>query len=385
VTRAGGLFLTLILLVPLGFLAHGAALLGVRIASHEDRLRVVMDLSAEATFQEQVLQNPHRIAINIADTRGRGLILPRVEDWMVERIRFNQLRGPTAQVVLDLTCAPSFDVFMLPAYEEKPFRIVCDVLRAADRAAGPPPERNWVVVIDPGHGGRDPGAVSRQPRLSEKEVVLDVARRLSQTLSAEPGVEVRLTRDRDTTLRLRDRVARAAELGGDIFLSIHVNGCAARSARGAEVYYLSLKGATTAASRELEALENTEDVSQDPMLGEIAALPFAVDLLQTDTILRSSLLAECVLDALGESRLAAARGVKQANFAVLRSCRVPSALVELGFISNPSDARQLASQSHRQALARTIAGGLLEYRRRYARHARSAGIAAGASDNASSH
>ncbi|MCK4304454.1 MAG: N-acetylmuramoyl-L-alanine amidase, partial [Candidatus Eisenbacteria sp.] len=226
----------------------------------------------------------------------------------------------------------------------------------------------WIVIIDPGHGGRDPGVVTRRARLKEKDVVLDVALRLKRVLDPEAGVEVRLTRDQDMFLGLRDRVVRSEALGGDLFLSIHVNGCRQQAARGAEVFFLSLRGATSAAARELEALENSVDATQDPMLGEMAELPFAVDLLQTDTILRSSFLAETILDALDQSGLAATRGVKQANFAVLRSCRLPSALIELGFMSNPEDARKLGSASHRQALAETIAIGLLEFQRRYARH-----------------
>ena len=175
------------------------------------------------------------------------------------------------------------------------------------------------------------------------------------------------TRETDQLIGLRDRVTRGEDLDGDVFVSVHVNGCRDRGARGAEVFFLSLRGASDAATRELASLENSAVPSEDPMLREIADLPFAVDLIQTDTIQRSSLLSEAVLATLGDSGLAAARGVKQANFAVLRSCRMPSTLIELGFISNPGDAKQLAKASHRQALAETIANGLLEFRRQYAR------------------
>lgn len=346
---------------------HHSALLQVRVSSWDDRFRLVLDLSAETDCKHRVLSEPDRIAINLSKTTAESLVLPEVDEWMVKRVRFNRLKGPTAQIVLDLAQEPSFDVFTLPAAGGKPFRVVCDVYRRIGNDTGES-DGTWVIVIDPGHGGKDPGAVNRRYGLKEKEVVLDVAQRLRRVLNGAEGVEARLTREKDIFLGLRERVAGARSLGGDAFVSIHVNGCLQRSARGAEVFFLSLKGATNAASKELEALENAADVPQDPMLAEIADLPFAVDLLQTDTILRSSLLAEAVLDALDDSRLAATRGVKQANFTVLRSCRLPSALIELGFVSNPDDARRLGSPSHRQALAETIAKGLLEYRRRYARH-----------------
>jgi N-acetylmuramoyl-L-alanine amidase len=237
-----------------------------------------------------------------------------------------------------------------------------------------PPEgpQPWVVVIDPGHGGRDPGAMHHQ--LSEKDIVFDVSQRLVARLNKEPGVKAHLTRERDVLMNLTKRVRKAEAVAADIFISVHVNGCPAQSARGAEVFYLSLKGADDVETRELATLENQARAEgEDPLLGEIAELPFAVDLIQTDTLRRSSLLAEAILDALCSEGLGASRGVKQANFVVLRSCRVPSALVELGFLSNPADAKNLKSAQHRQLLADRIAAGLLEYRGRYARHAQETG------------
>lgn len=347
--------------------ADSAQLLRIRTAAWEDRYRVVMDLDRPCDYEHKTYIAPHRVAINLIGATAPGLDLPAVDDPLLHRIRFNALSGPKAQVVLDLSAGYDYRTFTVPATAEKPFRVVCDVLRASP-VDDQPPDRSWTVIIDPGHGGYDPGAVEKSLGLFEKEIVLDVSRRLKKELSRARNVEVHLTRSGDQPVKLSERIAVAHEVGADIFVSIHVNGCAYRSARGAEVFYLSLQGATSAASRELEALENSaETIEADPHLGDIAGLPFAVDLIQTDTLLRSSLLAEVILDALGESRLAAARGVKQANFAVLRSCRVPSALVELGFITNPEDARQLASSAHRQALAETIARGLLDYRHDYAR------------------
>ncbi|MBP6875095.1 MAG: N-acetylmuramoyl-L-alanine amidase [Candidatus Eisenbacteria bacterium] len=232
----------------------------------------------------------------------------------------------------------------------------------------PTGSKPWVVIVDPGHGGRDPGAQHRG--LDEKEVVLDVARQLVDRLNEQPGVRAHLTREKDALLSLKQRIRKAEAKEADVFVSLHVNGCHAPSASGAEVFYLSLKGADDVETRELATLENlARSEAEDPYIGEIAELPFAVDLIQTDTMRRSSLLAEAILDALVSAELATSRGVKQANFVVLRSCRVPSALVELGFISNPQEADRLRSPKHRTLLAEKIAAGLLEFRARYARHA----------------
>lgn len=340
-------------------------LLGIRVGYWDDRVRIVCDLSGEVSHRYRVLTEPHRIAIDLQRTGSPGIAPPEVRDWMLERIRLNRLGDGTSQVVLDLTEAPSFRVFTLPPSDDRAVRLVCDLFRPAQRQAEP--ERPWVVVVDPGHGGIDPGAVSRSPRMLEKDIVLQVAEQMVRELNAAPTVRAHLTRDRDEFVALGERVRRAEALRADVFVSIHVNGCAARSAKGAEVFFLSLGGATDASAKELEALENRPAVHEDPLIGEIADLPFAVDLIQTDTIQRSSLLAEVMLDVLVEDRLAASRGVRQANFAVLRSVRVPSVLVELGFISNPEDARNLASESHRQSLGKSLARGLLTFRRDFAR------------------
>jgi len=335
---------------------------------------VVLDMAQPCDFVHKTYTDPHRIAINLPGAVAPDLKLPTVSDPLLHRIRFNALAGPKGQIVLDLTAAHEYKIFSLPAEGDTPFRVVCDIMRPTHQPSEDPPDRPWTVVIDPGHGGRDPGAVNHRFDLFEKNIVLDVSRRLKKQLEKADDIVVHLTRESDRAIPLRDRVKMARGDGADVFVSIHVNGCPHRSAHGAEVFYLSLKGATNTAAAELEVLENSaETIQNDPLLGEIADFPFAADLVMTDTMLRSSLLAEVVLEALGASRLTSTRGVKQANFAVLRSCGVPSALIELGFITNPQDARLLASSGHRQSLAETIARGLLEYRKRYARQVGSSG------------
>jgi N-acetylmuramoyl-L-alanine amidase len=361
---AAGLGLLLVLLTAS---AAGAAvrLERIRTAAWEDRFRVVMDLSQAATYREQAMAGPDRIVIDIERAAADGLEAPAVKDEIVRRVRTEPGDDSVVRVIVELARAAQYKVFTVPAGQDRPFRIVCDVLRSgAPAPQPPPPPHDWVVVIDPGHGGRDPGVVSEQAGLREEQIVLDVAQRLQRTLAGSEGVKVVLTRGSDKGLRLGERVRLAEDAKGDAFISIHVNGCPSQSARGAEVFFLSLQGATDSEAHAVAELENAVDAEGLPVPSEIARLPFGGDLIQTATHQHSSLLAEMVLEALGASRLAATRGVKQANFVVLRSYRVPSVLIELGFISNPADARQLASPDHRQALAETIARGLLAYRDR---------------------
>jgi N-acetylmuramoyl-L-alanine amidase len=358
--------------------AAAKKLLGIRSAPWEDRYRIVLDLSETTTYRSRVLTGPDRVVIEVPRTSIAGATMPVIKQKMVTGLSVTALADSTARVVIGLSGPLRCEVFTVAPGDGKPFRIVCDIYRPVPGAPAPKPKAvapapapavpaktKWVVEIDPGHGGRDPGAGQR---LAEKTITLDVARRLAERLNQEPGVMARLTRRADVRVGLKTRVRRAEDAGADAFVSVHVNGCKDRSARGAEVFFLSLAGASDAAGREVEALENAPgDAAEDTTLSAIAQLPFGVDLLQTDTMRRSSLLAESILGALEKSDLAASRGVKQANFVVLRSARIPSALVEVGFISNPGDADRLASPAHREALAVTIAQGLLEYRARYAR------------------
>ena len=222
-----------------------------------------------------------------------------------------------------------------------------------------------VVVLDPGHGGADPGAVGKG--LREKDVCLDVARRLAAALNKMPGYRAVITRQDDRRVSLAERMRFAEREGADLFVSIHVNAARSSRASGAEVFFLSIGAATDRAAAELARLENEADpdfvVQEDEAL---KGLPFAVDLRQSDTLLRSSRIAEVVLDVLSARGLAESRGVKQAGFAVLKSFQVPSILVEVGFISSQAERKKLKSPEHRQKLAEALADGVRRYFDRFA-------------------
>jgi len=221
-----------------------------------------------------------------------------------------------------------------------------------------------VVVIDPGHGGNDPGASAKG--LQEKEVCLDVARRLAALLGETPGYRPILTRSTDCLIPLRERMRFAEEKKADLFVSIHVNAAHSQAAQGVEVFFLSIGAASDQEARELARLENEADPGPTAQEEQFRQLPFMVDLRQSDTMLRSSRAAEVVLHVLTEQKLAEERGVKQAGFAVLKSLQVPSILVEIGFLSSPQDRANLRTADHRQRLAEALARGIELYFERYA-------------------
>jgi N-acetylmuramoyl-L-alanine amidase len=235
----------------------------------------------------------------------------------------------------------------------------------ADSSSGPRRSGPRVVVLDPGHGGNDPGAVGKG--LREKDVCLDVAKRLAAAINKAPGYRAVITRQDDRRVSLPERTRFAEREGADLFVSIHVNAARSRRAYGAEVFFLSIGAASDRAAAELARLENEADpdlvVDEDEAL---KGLPFAVDLRQSDTLLRSSRIAEVVLDALSTRGLAESRGVKQAGFAVLKSFQVPSILVETGFISSQAERKKLKSPDYRQKLSEALAEGIRRYFDRFA-------------------
>ncbi len=238
---------------------------------------------------------------------------------------------------------------------------LASVSALASRAAA---ERFDVVVIDAGHGGDDEGAISAAGQ-REKDVVLDVARRLARRL-ARPGLRVVLTRDADVFVPLEERTAIANDARGDLFLSIHANAAPEPEARGIETYFLSAtpsdEAAGRVASRENEAFPEVEfeaPQSGDPLLALLG------DLMHTEYVSESNEVARQLQQELAKIDPLRSRGVRQAPFVVLISVQMPAALVEIGFLSNPADAVELASGRRREALVEALERAVLAFGRSY--------------------
>jgi N-acetylmuramoyl-L-alanine amidase len=226
-----------------------------------------------------------------------------------------------------------------------------------------------VIVLDPGHGGKDPGAVGKKLKAKEKDINLSVALKLKQLLESELDVQVLMTRADDRFVSLGDRTRFANENKADLFISIHANASKNSSSHGAETYYLAT--AVTSDARAVEALEN-----QVVELYEGGAsarskyddLDFILsDLSQTEHLESSNDLASNVQQNLIAGSQLYDRGVKQANFYVLRGAFMPSILIELGFISNPAEELLLVKDEYQQRLARTIFEGIKRFKYRYDR------------------
>jgi N-acetylmuramoyl-L-alanine amidase len=212
------------------------------------------------------------------------------------------------------------------------------------------------VVIDPGHGGDDVGAQS-PTGVTEKEVTLAVARRLARILESR-GRAVRLTRDGDQSRALTDRTALANRLDATVFISLHANASTVASVAGAETYYMSLDGASDEAAAATAALENRAGSSAD---GRSPLDLILWDLAQAEVLNESSRLALSVQGRLNARLGLRDRGVKQAPFVVLTGATMPAILVEVGFLSNPTEAEQLTRPESQQQLAEAVAAGVEDF------------------------
>lgn len=212
------------------------------------------------------------------------------------------------------------------------------------------------VVIDPGHGGGDIGAVSADG-LQEKEVVLSIARELAGALRRN-GIPVRLTREDDSERALTDRTSLANRLEARAFVSLHANASPVRSVRGAETYYISLDDDI---SEEAAATARLENRGQLPGMGGSDLELILWDMAQADVLNESARLALAVQKRLNRLEEVPDRGVKQAPFVVLTGATMPAILVEVGFLTNPAEGRRLAERGYRARLAESIAIGLLDF------------------------
>ncbi|MFQ5743774.1 MAG: N-acetylmuramoyl-L-alanine amidase [Acidobacteriota bacterium] len=237
-------------------------------------------------------------------------------------------------------------------------------------ASGPPvaasasQEGLRVVVLDPGHGGSELGAVG-PTGVTEKEVALDIVRRLADLIQERLGLQVRLTRDGDFDVDLKSRAEQANNLKADVFLSIHANAYRGKGVRGAETFFLSDKATDDDAHR-LAALENDALDLQSAAAGDSDLQLLLWDMAQTLHLRESSVLAEMIQQHLNHLAGTGDRGVKQAPFRVLRGANMPAVLVEVGFLSNPDEEALLADPDYRQQVAAALFASLDGYRRRQA-------------------
>ena len=334
----------------------------LRYRSYPGYTRVVLEGAAQ--FEPRLVESQGALVVPLAGLRPPApRVVRAVRDGLVAGLELTESRGSAALRVSFERPPGARKVYRL----KDPPRLVLDFYPGAPSppAAAPVRAALQTIVIDPGHGGHDPGAIG-PGRLQEKALTLAVARRLAAVLQEELGVRVVLTRTEDQFLALQERTAIANRQKADLFLSIHVNAARLGAATGTETYFLSSE-ATDNAARAAAAFENQViELEPGPRSGSRDLLRSILwDLAQSEFQQESSRLAEGLQDSLERALRLPSRGVKQAPFYVLGGAAMPAVLVEIGFLSNPREEEQLQDEGYRDRIARALAAGLAAYKRRY--------------------
>jgi N-acetylmuramoyl-L-alanine amidase len=361
--------------LPLGVSA--TQIRNARLWRSDDKLRLVFDLSGPVQFKTFTLSSPERLIIDLSGANLSGDFSQlALNNTVIRSIRSGHFGQGGTRIVLDLSGPVQLNSFLLPPQDGQGHRLVLDLKTSAplQMAAAPLPEpifdkahpkRDIIVVVDPGHGGKDPGAIGSKGE-REKDVVLSIAQLLAKRLKREKGYDVKLVRNDDFFVPLRKRVEIARKHNADMFISVHADAAPRLTASGASVYCLSEGGATSATARFMAERENGADLlgatsllnlkDKDPMLAGVI-----LDMSMNATIAASLQLGSTVLGSLAGITTLHQKRVEQAGFAVLKSPDVPSILVETGFISNARDSQRLVTARHQQAVADGLFDGLQRY------------------------
>jgi|TARA_Y100001001_G_scaffold151883_1_gene163918 N-acetylmuramoyl-L-alanine amidase len=352
---------------------------GVRIWPAPDHTRLVLDTAGAVEHNVFSLSAPSRLVIDLKNVSLKtDFSKVDLEGSPIRRIRSARRNGNDLRVVLDLASDIKPRSFALEPNQQYGHRLVVDLIdekgSRIERATSPTVtqdsagKRDIIVVIDAGHGGEDPGATG--PRgTREKDVVLRMAKTLADLVNKQPGFTAKLTRTGDYYIGLRNRTILARKYNADLFVSVHADAFRTPQPSGASVFALSQRGATSETARWLAQSENSSDLiggagglsleGRDEMLAGVL-----LDLSMTASINASLGVGSSVLGRLGNVAKLHKPGVEQAAFVVLKSPDIPSILVEAGFISNPKEEKNLASQWYRDKLASAIMDGIHEYFRR---------------------
>jgi len=351
-------------------LANAGDLKSARISVEADYTRVAFEVSGPLDYKLFEIANPDRIVLDIHGANfAEGFSSP-VGKGLLKSVRTGVQNKTDARIVFDLAGDVRPKSFLMQPSDGLGYRLVVDLYPKGKAKSAivksvrvePAKTRDVVVMIDPGHGGDDPGAIG-SAGTHEKNITLAVSRELKRQIDAQPGMRAVLTRGGDYYVALEDRYHKAREVKADLFVSVHADAFTSSDARGSSVWMLSPRGATSEAARFLADRENNSDmvggVKLDKKDNTLAAV--LLDLSQGATLEASGVVAQQVLHAL--SRLGPThRGyVEKANFVVLRSPDVPSILVETAFITNPVEEKRLNNNEQREQLATAILNGVRSY------------------------
>ncbi len=330
----------------------------IRYWSYPDYTRVVISLTDSPDYTGNRLSNPDRLYFDIRNSKLKKELQKTISvgNGMLKTVRAGQFNETTVRVVLDLDKMTNYKVLTM----EDPIRLIIDIY--GEKPVASVKKR---IVLDPGHGGHDPGAVGPK-NLYEKDVVLDIALKLKKILAKDPNLEIFLTRETDIFIPLEQRTAIANSKNADLFVSVHANASPRRDAKGIETYLLnwtSDEEAMKVAARENAiSLKKMKKMNEGKDVLDIMLSDLRRDNKRDESLKLANFVQQSLVNNLNKSYSHVVdHGVKQALFYVLFGAQMPSVLVEVSFISNPLEEKLLSKDGYRSELARSMASGINKY------------------------
>jgi N-acetylmuramoyl-L-alanine amidase len=353
-----------------------ALITDIRFWSAPDHARVVLDLTEPVQYEGSSLEKPPQFHLEL---KGVTLFTKKREmdlnDPYLSKIILSGLGKDKVKLILHQKKSLNVNIFPLKPYLDKPHRLVIDLVDLAQekkeveerqRQKEVRPKGTKTIVIDPGHGGEDPGAMGPRKTM-EKDIVLKVGEKLIRHLSQDKEIQAFLTRKGDYFIPLEQRIKIAREYGTDLFVSLHTDGSFNPQARGSSVYCLSLSGATDEAAKILADKENMSNIlggaslrpaslAKDPNLSQIL-----LDLMQNNSMKESFRFAEYLLKDIKVVNHLKFPSYRQANFMVLKAPDIPSVLMEMAYITNKEDEGLLNRDDFQEKMAKTLSTSIKRY------------------------
>lgn len=372
-----------IVLMPLGWATP--LVKEVRVGQHAEKTRVVLESNQPLKPKVFTLTNPNRVVLDFSETKFKDSLstVKYPPGSLVRKMRQGLFKPGTIRMVLDTNQATKPRVFSIPAAKDRGFRLVIDLLPTDQAVIKQPAQvlpkpipapvsqparkanQGIVIVIDPGHGGVDPGAVGRH-KTYEKNIVLEVSKKLQKKLEKMPNTHVYLTRNKDMFIKLSDRVKFAQEKQADLFISLHADAHKSRKVKGGSVYILSEKASDKEAARLAQGANEGDIVAGIDMAHETPEVRnILLDLTQRETMNQSALLGKHILENLKKIAYVRKDHVLFAGFRVLKAPEIPSALIEIAYLSNPNEEKLLRTESYQNKVASSIAKGVETYLLKY--------------------
>jgi N-acetylmuramoyl-L-alanine amidase len=343
-------------------------ILNVRHWTAPDHTRIVLDVDGEPDYE--IKESENLLILNFKESSFRKSIPAKIiiNQPGIKNIVFHHIDRDKVKIEFVLDKHHKVEVFRLKKFQDKPNRIVVDIIleqglkEVKTTEKIPEVKQKKIIVIDAGHGGEDPGAVGKK-RTYEKNIVLSISREIQKSINKIHGYRAVLTRDGDYYVSFSKRLQKAKNLGASLFISVHADAARNRSARGASVYCLSTGAASNEAAKLLARNENLSDI-----LGGVPdnesnneSSQIIMDMFQTNTINLSKIYAGILIRHLDTVNYLKYKRVQEAPFRVLKLPDIPAVLIETAYISNPQEEVLLKKSSFQKTLATAISSSTTEY------------------------